>query len=164
MSFLPSNQQERQPFIMQYCTIFTQGINLGFYYSNQAHQLICFLTSVCRRGRYDVALWATISDFPYSWPLWQRYSSKFVATQLVRQRYSVFLDDFDKKATHNPVGPDGLHLFIRVLDILILLEKERLGTKSGVTKAYIGIDQRSVTTTSSNVGQNIVTPYTGGSL
>eukprot|EP00903_Cladosiphon_okamuranus_P008190 g7887.t1 len=32
---------------------------------------------------YDVALWATIADFPYSWPLWQRYSSKFVATQLV---------------------------------------------------------------------------------
>lgn len=32
---------------------------------------------------YDVALWATISDFPYSWPLWQRYSSKFVTTNLV---------------------------------------------------------------------------------
>ncbi|CAM9868764.1 unnamed protein product, partial [Hapterophycus canaliculatus] len=32
---------------------------------------------------YDVALWATIADFPYSWPLWQRYSSKFVATELV---------------------------------------------------------------------------------
>lgn len=38
----------------------------------------------CFCGRYDVALWATISDFPYSWPLWQRYSTKFVATQLVR--------------------------------------------------------------------------------
>lgn len=35
-----------------------------------------------------MALWATISDFPYSWPLWQRYSSKFVATQLVRLRYT----------------------------------------------------------------------------
>ena len=32
---------------------------------------------------YDVALWATISDFPYSWPLWQRYSTKFVTTNLV---------------------------------------------------------------------------------
>lgn len=32
---------------------------------------------------YDVALWATIADFPYSWPLWQRYSSKFVTTNLV---------------------------------------------------------------------------------
>ena len=32
---------------------------------------------------YDVALWLTISDFPYSWPLWQRYSSKFVTTNLV---------------------------------------------------------------------------------
>ena len=33
---------------------------------------------------YDVALWLTISDFPYSWPLYQRYSSKFVVTNLVR--------------------------------------------------------------------------------
>lgn len=32
---------------------------------------------------YDVALWATIADFPYSWPLWQRYSNKFVTTKLV---------------------------------------------------------------------------------
>lgn len=32
---------------------------------------------------YDVALWATIADFPYSWPLWQRYSRKFVTTNLV---------------------------------------------------------------------------------
>lgn len=32
---------------------------------------------------YDVALWSTISDFPYSWPLWQRYSGKFVATNLI---------------------------------------------------------------------------------
>ncbi|CAN0456913.1 unnamed protein product [Ascophyllum nodosum] len=32
---------------------------------------------------YDVALWLTISDFPYSWPLWQRYNSKFVATNLI---------------------------------------------------------------------------------
>ncbi|CAM9900657.1 unnamed protein product, partial [Ectocarpus fasciculatus] len=32
---------------------------------------------------YDVALWLTISDFPYSWPLYQRYSSKFVVTNLI---------------------------------------------------------------------------------
>lgn len=32
---------------------------------------------------YDVALWATIADFPYSWPLWQRFSRKFVKTNLV---------------------------------------------------------------------------------
>ncbi|CAB1098702.1 unnamed protein product [Ectocarpus sp. CCAP 1310/34] len=32
---------------------------------------------------YDVALWMTISDFPYSWPLYQRYSSKFIVTNLV---------------------------------------------------------------------------------
>eukprot|EP00903_Cladosiphon_okamuranus_P015305 g14139.t1 len=32
---------------------------------------------------YAVALWATIADFPYSQPLWQRYSSKFVSSQLI---------------------------------------------------------------------------------
>ncbi|CAM9279034.1 unnamed protein product, partial [Ectocarpus sp. 12 AP-2014] len=32
---------------------------------------------------YDVALWATISDFPYSWLLWQRYSTRFIATKLI---------------------------------------------------------------------------------
>ena len=32
---------------------------------------------------YDVALWLTISDFPYSWPLYQRFSTKFVTTNLV---------------------------------------------------------------------------------
>eukprot|EP00752_Nemacystus_decipiens_P001258 g1256.t1 len=32
---------------------------------------------------YDVALWLTISDFPYSWPLYQRYSNKFVTTNLI---------------------------------------------------------------------------------
>lgn len=35
---------------------------------------------------YDVALWLTISDFPYSWPLWQRYSGKFVASNLVSEQ------------------------------------------------------------------------------
>ncbi|CAM9164100.1 unnamed protein product [Ectocarpus sp. 6 AP-2014] len=32
---------------------------------------------------YDVALWLTISDFPYSWPLYQRFSNKFVTTNLI---------------------------------------------------------------------------------
>eukprot|EP00752_Nemacystus_decipiens_P007288 g6521.t1 len=32
---------------------------------------------------YDVALWLTISDFPYSWPLYQRFSTKFVTTNLI---------------------------------------------------------------------------------
>ncbi|CAN0126388.1 unnamed protein product [Ectocarpus sp. 12 AP-2014] len=32
---------------------------------------------------YDVALWMTISDFPYSRPLYQRCSSKFVVTNLI---------------------------------------------------------------------------------
>ncbi|CBJ49205.1 expressed unknown protein [Ectocarpus siliculosus] len=35
------------------------------------------------RYPYDVALWLTISDFPYSWPLYQRYSRKFVTTNLI---------------------------------------------------------------------------------
>lgn len=40
-----------------------------------------FAVFPCRS--YDVALWAAIADFPYTWPLWQRYSSKFVVTNLV---------------------------------------------------------------------------------
>eukprot|EP00903_Cladosiphon_okamuranus_P017930 g16498.t1 len=32
---------------------------------------------------YDVALWATLADFPYSQPLWQRYWSKFVSIPLI---------------------------------------------------------------------------------
>lgn len=52
------------------------------------------------RGRYDVALWATISDFPYSWPLWQRFSSKFVATQLVSKvQYSALFIDEDNSGS-----------------------------------------------------------------
>ncbi|CAM9549362.1 unnamed protein product, partial [Phaeothamnion confervicola] len=32
---------------------------------------------------FDVALWAVISHFPYSWPLWQRYVHLFVHTNLM---------------------------------------------------------------------------------
>ncbi|CAM9556287.1 unnamed protein product [Choristocarpus tenellus] len=32
---------------------------------------------------FDVAMWATLSDFPYSWLLWQRYFRKFVASNLI---------------------------------------------------------------------------------
>lgn len=39
---------------------------------------------------YDVALWLTISDFPYSWPLYQRFSNKFVTTNLVRAGQKLF--------------------------------------------------------------------------
>lgn len=39
---------------------------------------------------YDVALWATISDFPYSWQLWQKYSSKFLVANLVRIWHSYY--------------------------------------------------------------------------
>lgn len=38
------------------------------------------------RFPYDVALWATIADFPYSWPLWQRFSEKFINSHLVSER------------------------------------------------------------------------------
>lgn len=34
------------------------------------------------RFPYDVALWATIADFPYSWPLWQRYAERFINSHL----------------------------------------------------------------------------------
>ena len=32
---------------------------------------------------YDVALWKVIADYPYSWPMWQRYASKFQHTDLI---------------------------------------------------------------------------------
>ncbi|CAM9592837.1 unnamed protein product, partial [Choristocarpus tenellus] len=32
---------------------------------------------------FDVAIWATLADFPYSWILWQRYFRKFVASSLI---------------------------------------------------------------------------------
>lgn len=35
------------------------------------------------RFPYDVALWATIADFPYSWPLWQRFAERFINSHLV---------------------------------------------------------------------------------
>ncbi|CAM9477738.1 unnamed protein product [Ectocarpus sp. 8 AP-2014] len=44
---------------------------------------------------YDVALWATISDFPYSWLLWQRYSTRFIATKLITN-----VGFFDVNDTH----------------------------------------------------------------
>lgn len=47
---------------------------------------------------YDVALWLTISDFPYSWPLYQRYSSKFVVTNLV----SLEREEWQRNLVHLP--------------------------------------------------------------
>lgn len=41
------------------------------------------VSSICK-FRYDVALWATVSDVSYSWSLWHHYASKFVEIPLVR--------------------------------------------------------------------------------
>lgn len=51
---------------------------------------------------YDVALWLTISDFPHSWPLYQRYSSKFVTTNLVRSESPLSLHCLKVLSSHQP--------------------------------------------------------------
>eukprot|EP00903_Cladosiphon_okamuranus_P017929 g16497.t1 len=56
---------------------------------------------------YDVSLWATIADFPYSWPLWQRYSSKFVATQLIA---NVGFHDVSQAAVGMAISRDTLFI------------------------------------------------------
>ena len=65
-------------------------INGNAIYNNNDPEFVEFVEHTLSRWGYqypyDVALWATIADFPYSWPLWQRYSSKFVTTNLVRER------------------------------------------------------------------------------
>lgn len=38
---------------------------------------------------YNVALWLTMPDFRYIWLLWQRYSSRFVTTNLVSKRADI---------------------------------------------------------------------------
>ncbi|CAN0034630.1 unnamed protein product, partial [Scytosiphon promiscuus] len=62
-------------------------LNGNAIYNNSDPAFVEFVNYTLRRWNYDysydVALWATISDFPYSWPLWQRFSSKFVATELI---------------------------------------------------------------------------------
>lgn len=62
-------------------------INGNAIYNNTDPAFVEFVNFTLHRWdyeySYDVALWATIADFPYSWPLWQRYSRKFVATNLV---------------------------------------------------------------------------------
>lgn len=62
-------------------------INGNAIYNNNDPEWIEFVEYTLARWQYeypyDVSLWATISDFPYSWPLWQRYSSKFVTTNVV---------------------------------------------------------------------------------
>lgn len=62
-------------------------INGNAIYNNTDPDFVEFVKYTLTRWEYkypyDVALWATIADFPYSWPLWQRYSSKFITTNLV---------------------------------------------------------------------------------
>lgn len=62
-------------------------INGNAIYNNTDPTFVDFVNFTFARWgytySYDVALWATISDFPYSWPLWQRYSRKFVPIDLV---------------------------------------------------------------------------------
>lgn len=64
-------------------------INGNAIYNNSDPAFVQFVDFTLARWdysySYDVALWATIADFPYSWPLWQRFSSKFVTTNLVSQ-------------------------------------------------------------------------------
>ena len=62
-------------------------INGNAIYNNKDPAFVEYIEYTRARWQYeypyDVALWLTISDFPYSWPLWQRYSNKFVTTNLV---------------------------------------------------------------------------------
>ncbi len=62
-------------------------INGNAIYNNNDPMFVEFVDYTVTRWEYeypyDVALWLTISDFPYSWPLYQRFSTKFVTTNLV---------------------------------------------------------------------------------
>lgn len=63
-------------------------INGNAIYNNTDPGFVDFIEYTLARWKfdysYDVALWASVADFPYSWPLWQRFSRKFVTTNLVR--------------------------------------------------------------------------------
>ncbi|CAM9322048.1 unnamed protein product, partial [Hapterophycus canaliculatus] len=62
-------------------------INGNAIYNNNDPAFVEYVDYTLARWQYghpyDVALWLTISDFPYSWPLYQRYSKKFVVTNLI---------------------------------------------------------------------------------
>ncbi|CAM9352251.1 unnamed protein product, partial [Ectocarpus sp. 13 AM-2016] len=62
-------------------------LNGNAIYNNTDPAFTQFVNYTLKRWEYsysyDVALWATLSDFPYSWLLWQRFSSHFVATKLI---------------------------------------------------------------------------------
>lgn len=62
-------------------------INGNAIYNNNDHAFVEYVEYTLARWKYsypyDVALWASISDFPFSWQLWHRYARKFVVTDLV---------------------------------------------------------------------------------
>ncbi|CAM9634328.1 unnamed protein product, partial [Scytosiphon promiscuus] len=59
------------------------------------------------RFPYDVALWATIADFPYSWPLWQRYAERFMNSHLIA---NIGFVDVDGRTITDAVTRDTLFI------------------------------------------------------
>ncbi|CAM9604376.1 unnamed protein product [Scytosiphon promiscuus] len=86
-------------------------INGNAIYNNTDPALVEFVNFTLTRWEYtqsyDVALWATIADFPYSWPLWQRYSRKFVAIDLIA---NVGFQDMDHHAISKAVAKETLFI------------------------------------------------------
>eukprot|EP00752_Nemacystus_decipiens_P004759 g4334.t1 len=86
-------------------------INGNAIYNNTDPAFVDFVNFTFTRWEYthsyDVALWATIADFPYSWPLWQRYSRKFVAIDLIA---NVGFLDVNGHAVQKAVGRDTLFI------------------------------------------------------
>eukprot|EP00903_Cladosiphon_okamuranus_P019502 g17934.t1 len=86
-------------------------LNGNAIYNNEDPAFTEFVNYTLSRWQYtypyDVALWATIADFPYSWPLWQRYSSKFVVTQLIA---NVGFHDVTQAAVGMAVSHDTLFI------------------------------------------------------
>eukprot|EP00904_Undaria_pinnatifida_P002830 jgi/Undpi1/12548/HiC_scaffold_6.g02217.m1 len=78
---------------------------------------------------YDVALWATIADFPYSWPLWQRYSSKFVTTNLIA---NVALEKVDKNTISTAIAGDTLFIHGRSIEGGIRRQKTKTKKKNRI--------------------------------
>lgn len=68
-------------------------------------------------GSYDAALWATIADFPYSWPLWQRYAKKFVSTNLVSSvlRYMITMRSCQFCGVHRQARRKWLTLAAKIV-------------------------------------------------
>eukprot|EP00903_Cladosiphon_okamuranus_P005533 g5510.t1 len=86
-------------------------INGNAIYNNSDPAFVEFIEFTLARWdytySYDVAIWATIADFPYSWPLWQRFSSKFVTTNLIA---NVGFLDVDQITVGNAVASDTMFI------------------------------------------------------